>query len=61
MTTLNAAAQKALRSKDVSDRLSGEAAEIVASSPAELGKFFNAEVAKWAGVIAKAGIKPESW
>ncbi|HEX2829869.1 MAG TPA: tripartite tricarboxylate transporter substrate binding protein [Burkholderiales bacterium] len=59
--TLNTAAQKALRAKDVSDRLSGEAAEIVASSPAEFAKFFNAEVAKWAGVIDKAGIRPESW
>jgi tripartite-type tricarboxylate transporter receptor subunit TctC len=60
VSTLNAAAQKALRSKDVSDRLSGEAAEIVASSPADFAKFFNAEVSKWAGVVAKAGIKPES-
>jgi tripartite-type tricarboxylate transporter receptor subunit TctC len=59
VNTLQVNAQKALRSKDVSDRLTGEAAEIVASTPQEFAKFFSAEIAKWAQVIAKAQIKPE--
>jgi tripartite-type tricarboxylate transporter receptor subunit TctC len=59
VNTLQVTAQKALRSKDVSDRLTGEAAEIVASTPQEFARFFDAEIAKWAQVIAKAQIKPE--
>ena len=59
VNTLQVNSQKALRSKDVSDRLTNEAAEIVASTPQEFAKFFSAEIAKWAQVIAKARIKPE--
>jgi tripartite-type tricarboxylate transporter receptor subunit TctC len=59
VTTLHATAVKALRSKDVSDRLTNEAAEIVASTPQQFAEFFKAEIARWAAVIKKAGIRAE--
>jgi len=60
IAALQDGATKALRSKDVSERLSGEAAEIVASTPPQFGAFIKAETDKWAGVIKKAGLKPET-
>jgi tripartite-type tricarboxylate transporter receptor subunit TctC len=59
VNTLHATAVKALRSKDVSDRLTNEAAEVVASTPQQFADYFRAEIAKWAAVIRKAGIRPE--
>jgi len=61
VNTLNNNAVRALRSKDVSDRLTNEAAEIVASTPAQFVEFQKAEIAKWAGVVRKAQIKPENF
>jgi tripartite-type tricarboxylate transporter receptor subunit TctC len=61
ISTLHAATVKALRSKDVSDRLSNEAAEIVAGTPPQFAEFLKAEVAKWAGVIKRAKLKPENF
>ena len=60
VATLHAGAVKAIKSKEVSDRLSSEAAEIVGSSPQQFGEFLKAEIAKWAAVIKKAQIRPES-
>jgi tripartite-type tricarboxylate transporter receptor subunit TctC len=60
IATLQAATVKALRSKEVSERLSGEAAEIVASAPPQFAEFLKVEIAKWAGVIRKAKIKAET-
>ncbi len=60
VNTLYTATVKALRSKDVSERLSSEAAEIVAGSPPQFAVFLKAETAKWAEVIRKAGIKAEN-
>ncbi len=60
VATLHAATVKALRSKDVSERLSNEAAEIVASTPPQFAEFLKAEIAKWAGVIRKAKIRLEA-
>jgi len=60
VATLHAGAGKAIKSKEVSDRLSREAAEIVGSSPQQFGEFLKAEIAKWAAVIKKAQIRPES-
>jgi tripartite-type tricarboxylate transporter receptor subunit TctC len=60
VATLHAGAVKALRAKDVSDRLSNEAAVIVGSTPQQFGEFLKAEISKWAAVIRKAQIKPES-
>jgi tripartite-type tricarboxylate transporter receptor subunit TctC len=60
VNTLNSHAVRALRSKDVSERLTNEAAEIVASTPAQFAEFLKVEIAKWAGVVRKAKIKPEN-
>ena len=60
VATLHAATVKALRSKDVSERLSNEAAEIVASTPQQFAEFLKAEIAKWAGVIRKAKVRLEA-
>jgi tripartite-type tricarboxylate transporter receptor subunit TctC len=60
VNTLHTATVKALRSKDVSDRLTNEAAEIVAGTPLQFAEFLKAETAKWAGVIRKAKIKNEN-
>jgi tripartite-type tricarboxylate transporter receptor subunit TctC len=55
------AAVKALKSKDVNDRLTGEAAEIVASNPQQFAEFLKVEQDKWAGVIKKAGVRIEAY
>ncbi len=61
VTTLHAATVKALRSKDVTDRLTNEAAEIVAGNPQQFADFLKAEIAKWAVVVRKAGLKAENF
>jgi len=60
IATLHAGAVKAIKSKEVSDRLSNEAAVIVGSTPREFGEFLKSEIGKWAAVIKKANIRPES-
>ncbi len=59
VATLHAGAVKAIKSKEVSERLSSEAAVIVGSTPREFADFLKAEINKWAGVIKKAQIKTE--
>lgn len=61
VATLHAATVKALRSKDVSERLSGEAAEIVAGTPPQFAEFLKAEIAKWADVIRKSKLRTETY
>ena len=48
---------KALKSKEVSGRLSAEAAEIVANTPQEFAAFMKAESEKWSAVIKKAKVR----
>ena len=60
VATLHAGVVKAIKAKEVSDRLSNEAAVIVGSTPRQFGEFLKAEIAKWAAVIRKAQIKPEA-
>ena len=60
VATLHAATVKALRSKDVTERLSNEAAEIVAGTPREFADFLKTEIAKWAAVIRKAQVRPDT-
>ena len=60
IAALQDGASKALKARDVNERLSNEAAEIVASTPPQFGAFIKAETDKWAGVIKKAGLKPET-
>ncbi|HKU70578.1 MAG TPA: tripartite tricarboxylate transporter substrate binding protein [Burkholderiales bacterium] len=52
---------KALRSKEVSDRLSGEAAVIRATTPAQFSEFLAREEKKWAGVIKKTQLRFDSY
>ena len=56
---LNREAVAALRNPEVSARLAGDGAEVVAGTPEEFGAFIRAETEKWAKVAAAAGIKPE--
>ncbi|HTD91129.1 MAG TPA: tripartite tricarboxylate transporter substrate binding protein [Burkholderiales bacterium] len=48
---------KALKSKEVSVRLSSEAAEIVANTPQEFAAFMKSESEKWTAVIRKANVR----
>jgi tripartite-type tricarboxylate transporter receptor subunit TctC len=52
---------KALKAKDVSERLSGEAAEPVGSTPQQFAAYLKSEIDKWASVIKKAGVRAESY
>jgi tripartite-type tricarboxylate transporter receptor subunit TctC len=48
---------KALKSKEVSGRLSAEAAEVVANTPQEFAAFLKTESEKWAAVIRKSKVR----
>ena len=48
---------KALKSKEVSGRLSNEAAEIIANTPQEFAAFMKTESEKWTAVIRKAKVR----
>jgi tripartite-type tricarboxylate transporter receptor subunit TctC len=59
VTTLHKGLLTALKSPDVRERLSKEGAEVIGSSPAELGTFLQSEIAKWAEVVKAAGLKAD--
>ncbi len=50
---------KALRSKDVQDKLAPQGWDIVGSSQADFAAFLAAETEKWTRVVRRAGIKPD--
>ncbi len=54
---LNAALIQVIRSPEVRARLAGQGAEVVTMTPAEQDRFFAAERARWAQVVAQAQIK----
>lgn len=56
---LNSEIVRALNSPDVRERLSSQGADPVGSSPDQYTSFMQQEIAKWAKVIAAAGIKGE--
>src|SRR5688572_2187343 len=56
---LHGAMVKALRSPDVSERMSQIGFDVVAGSPDEFAAFMKAEVDRWTRVVAKGNIKPE--
>ncbi|MCC6534203.1 MAG: tripartite tricarboxylate transporter substrate binding protein [Burkholderiales bacterium] len=56
---LNDEIVKALKSAEVAARLTRDGADIVAGTPQEFGRYLKAETAKWAKVIAEAGIRAE--
>ena len=55
--SLNKAVGKAMASPKLVQRFNGEGATPVASSPADLGRFIQAELAKWAGVVGELNVK----
>jgi len=57
--SLHQVAVSILRAAEVRERLAGDSAEVVASSPEEFAAFMKAETIKWAKVAKAAGIKPE--
>ena len=54
---LSAALISIIRSPEVRARLAAQGAEVSTMNPAEMDTFFNAERKKWAGVVAKSGLK----
>ena len=57
---VHAGVVKALQSPEVKDRLVGDGAEPVGSTPEQFAAFIRVEIAKWGKVIKAAGIKAES-
>ncbi|MGH8700609.1 MAG: tripartite tricarboxylate transporter substrate binding protein [Burkholderiales bacterium] len=54
---LNQEIARVLNSADMRERLAHEGAEVAGGSPEQFGAFYRAEIAKWAAVIKKAGIR----
>lgn len=54
-----AAAAKAVNESDIRDRFNQIGIVPVGNNPAEAQRFLDDEVAKWAGVITKAGVRAE--
>ena len=50
---------KIARDPKMKARLAGQGLELVGNTPEEFDAFIRAEVAKWAEVIARAGLKPK--
>ena len=57
VAALNQQIVQAMRSREVTERMSKEGAEVIAGSPEQLGGFIRSEVTKWAEVIKATGIK----
>ena len=56
---LHAEVVKSLKMPEVRDRLAGQGAEPVGSTPEEYDAFVKTEIAKWAKVCKEAGIQPK--
>jgi len=56
---LNEAMVKALRSKDVAERMQQIGFDVVAGTPEEFGRFMKEEVERWTAVVQKGGIKAD--
>jgi tripartite-type tricarboxylate transporter receptor subunit TctC len=56
---LNDAVVKALRSPDVSERMTQIGFDVVAGTPEEFGKFMRQEIERWTKVVQRGGITPE--
>ena len=54
---LNAEIVKALNTPEMRQRLADEGAEVEPSTPAELGRFVHAEIAKWAKAVKDSGAR----
>ncbi len=56
---LNAAINRAITAPDVKQRLSGEGAEPVATTPAEFGQLIAREIERWRPVIKAGNVKAD--
>lgn len=56
---LNRAIHIALQPADVREKLAQQGAELLTSTPEEFAAYIREELAKWAAVVKRAGIKPE--
>ena len=54
---LNAELVRIIRTPDVRARLVAQGAEVVTMAPPEFSQFFNTERARWAKVVAEAGVR----
>ena len=59
MDRLNAEVGKALKSKELQDKLAADGSEPMGGSPQRCAEHIRAEPAKWGGVIREAGIRLE--
>jgi tripartite-type tricarboxylate transporter receptor subunit TctC len=59
VSQLNDVTVKSLAKPEVKARFDSLGTEVAPTSPAELGKFIQAEIAKWAKMAKEAGIQPE--
>jgi tripartite-type tricarboxylate transporter receptor subunit TctC len=59
ITRLHAEAVKALRAPDVVEKLSGQGAEPVASTPEEFSAFIRSETDKWAKLVKAANMRTD--
>lgn len=59
ITKVHESVVRALKTPEVRERLTGDGAEPVGSSPDEFAAFIRAEMAKWSKVIKAAGISVE--
>ena len=56
---LHAEIVKILAQPEIKDRIAGEGAEVVGSTPAEFTAYIKSEIARWGRVIKQAGLKVE--
>ena len=57
LARLNAELTRIIRSPEVRSRLTAQGAEVYTMSPTEFAPFFENERKRWAGVVAKGGLK----
>ena len=57
ISQLNAELIKIIRNPDIRAKLAGQGAEVVTMAPVQQDEFFSREKARWAKVVAQAGIK----
>ena len=56
---LNADIVRALKTPEVADRMAADGSEALGTTPEQFGAHIKSEVAKWRGLIQKAGIRAE--
>ncbi len=59
VVALNGYLRNALHTPEVSERFDRMGADIIASSPDEFGRYLRADLAKWAAVARKTGLRVE--